>query len=128
MRQLHYHYESDQEKLIALYATLCHDLGKVTTTEKIDGRWRSFGHEDAGVPLAKSMLKRLTRRVELIDAVAKLVKHHMDPGQFIENGAKAPAYKRLARKLAPEVTIQLLAKVALADKRGQKSIILIAAY
>ncbi len=112
-------YDSDQEKLIALYATLCHDLGKVTTTEKIDGRWRSFGHEDAGVPLAKSMLKRLTRRIELIDAVAKLVKHHMDPGQFIENGAKAPAYKRLARKLAPEVTIQLLAQVALADKRGR---------
>ena len=43
----------------------------------------------------------------------------MAPGQFVENGAKAPAYKRLAHKLAPEVTMQLLAKVALADKRGR---------
>lgn len=114
-------YTSDQEKLIVLYATLCHDLGKVTTTKKIDGRLRSFGHEDAGVPLAKSMLKRLTRRVELIDAIAKLVKHHMDPSQFIANGAKAPAYKRLAKKLAPEVTIQILAKVSLADSRGRNA-------
>jgi tRNA nucleotidyltransferase (CCA-adding enzyme) len=114
-------YASDQEKLLALYATMCHDLGKATTTEKIDGKWRSFGHEDAGVALAESMLKRLTRRIELIDAVAKIVKHHMDPGQFIENGAKAPAYKRLAKKLAPEVTLQLLAKVALADKRGRNA-------
>lgn len=112
-------YVSDQEKLIALYAALCHDLGKVTTTEVINGVIKSYGHEDAGVPLTKSMLKRLTRRVELIDAVTKIVKHHMDPGQFINNGAKAPAYKRLARKLAPEVTMQLLANVALADKRGR---------
>ena len=112
-------YESDQEKLIALYATLCHDLGKVTTTEKIDGRIRSLGHEDAGVPLAKSMLKRLTRRVELIEAVAKIVKYHMAPGQFPKNNAKLPAYKRLAQKLAPEVSLNLLAKVSLADKRGR---------
>lgn len=112
-------YESDRQKLIALYAILCHDLGKVVTSEKIEGKIRSLGHEDAGVPLAKSMLKRLTRRIDLIDAVAKIVKYHMAPGQFPKNGAKLPAYKRLALKLAPEVTIDLLAKVALADKRGR---------
>ncbi len=112
-------YESPQEKLMALYGVLCHDLGKVTTSQVIDGRIRSLGHEDAGVPLAKSMLKRLTRRVELIDAVAKIVKHHMAPGQFPKNNAKLPAYKRLALKLAPEVNIELLAKVSLADKRGR---------
>lgn len=112
-------YESTQEKLIALYGVLCHDLGKVTTTAIIEGRLRSLGHEDAGVPLAKSMLKRLTRRVELIDAVAKIVKHHMAPGQFPKNNAKLPAYKRLAIKLAPEVNMALLAKVSLADKRGR---------
>ena len=112
-------YIDDHEKLIALYAVLCHDLGKVTTTEYVDGKLRSYGHEDEGAPLAKKMLKRLTRRVELIDAVAKLVKYHMAPVQFIDNGAKLPAYKRLALKLAPEVSMQLLAKVALADKRGR---------
>lgn len=112
-------YDAPGQKLVALYALICHDLGKVSTTKRIDGRIRSLGHEDAGVPLARRVLKRLTRRKELIDAVLKLVKYHMAPGQFIHNKAKAPAYKRLALKLAPDVSLELLAKVALADKRGR---------
>lgn len=112
-------YENTEQKLIALYGLMCHDLGKVTTTKVIDGRLRSWGHEEAGVPLATSLLKRITRRVDLIHAVQKLVRHHMAPGQFPANGAKLPAYKRLALKLAPEVNMELLAKISLADKRGR---------
>jgi tRNA nucleotidyltransferase (CCA-adding enzyme) len=111
--------EGDQEKLTLLYGALCHDLGKALTTEKVNGRWVSYEHEIKGIPLAKQMLHRLTRRVELIDAVGKLVHYHMAPGTFVDQGAKPPAYKRLANKLAPEVTISLLAKLALADKRGR---------
>lgn len=112
-------YESIEQKLMALYGLLCHDLGKVTTTTLIDGRLRSIGHEEAGVPLAKSLLKRITRRVDLIHAVEKIVRHHMAPGVFPKTGAKLPAYKRLANKLAPDVTMELLAKISLADKRGR---------
>ena len=112
-------YDSTDEKLMAIYGVLCHDLGKVTTTKIIDGRLRSLGHEDAGVPLATAMMKRFTRRIDLIHAVAKLVKNHMAPVAFIKTSAKLPAYKRLAMKLAPEANIQLLAKVSLADRRGR---------
>jgi tRNA nucleotidyltransferase (CCA-adding enzyme) len=112
-------YKNSAEKLILMYAALCHDLGKVTTTEKIDDTWRSFQHENAGIEPAKSLLHRLTRRIDLIEAVIKLVKHHMAPGQFIANHAKIPAYKRLAHKLAPQVTIEILVKLALADRRGR---------
>lgn len=112
-------YESAEQKLTALYALMCHDLGKVSTTKLIDGRLRSIGHEEAGVPLAKSLLKRITRRVDLIRAVEKLVRYHMAPGTYPKTGAKLPAYKRLALKLAPDVTMELLAKVSLADKRGR---------
>lgn len=115
-------YENTEQKLIALYALMCHDLGKVSTTKTIDGRLRSWGHEETGVPLAKSLLKRITRRVDLIHAVEKLVRHHMAPGQFPANGAKLPAYKRLALKLAPEVNMELLAKISLADKRGRNPV------
>lgn len=112
-------YSDNNQKLIAMYGVLCHDLGKTTTTQKISGRLRSLGHEEAGVPLAKNMLKRITHRKELTDTVAKLVRYHMAPGQFIKNGAKISAYKRLANKLAPDITVELLAKVSLADKRGR---------
>jgi len=112
-------FKNPQEKLLVTYAALCHDLGKTTTTSIIDGRVRSPEHEIQGVPVAKRMLTRLTHRNELIDAVAKLVRHHMDPGQFIKNGAKSSAYKRLALKLSPEVSIETLVKLAYADKRGR---------
>jgi tRNA nucleotidyltransferase (CCA-adding enzyme) len=112
-------YDNSHEKLVVLFAALCHDLGKVVTTSIIDGRIRSLEHEIKGVPLAKSMLARITNRHELIDTVAKLVRHHMDPGQYIKNGAKPPAYKRLALTLSPQTTIATLAKLAYADKRGR---------
>lgn len=112
-------YTDTQERLKAVYAVLCHDLGKVTTTKVIDGKIRSLGHDQESALLAKIMLKRLTRRIELIDAVVKLARYHMVPGQFVHDGAKAPAYKRLALKLAPDATLELLAKVSLADKRGR---------
>lgn len=112
-------YADDKEKLMAMYGLLCHDLGKVTTTRKIDGVWRSLGHEEAGIEPTKKLLKRFTRRVDLMDAVTKIVKHHMAPGLYVKDNAKPSAYKRLALKLAPEVTMELLAKVAQADKSGR---------
>lgn len=112
-------YADTGQKLIVMYAVLCHDLGKVNTTRKVEGKIVSYRHEETGVPLAKKMMKRLTRRTDLINAVLKLVRYHMAPGQFVSQGAKLPAYKRLAQKLAPEVSMDILAKVAIADKRGR---------
>ena len=107
------------KRLIGLYAALCHDLGKAVTTEKIAGVWKSPLHAQEGVPLAKFMLQRITNNKELIDTVCKMVKHHMEPLQFVLGGAKMAAYKRLANKLAPQVTINMLADLALADRRGR---------
>ena len=115
-------YENDHIKLIALYAALCHDLGKVATTEvQKDGSVTSLGHADEGYHLARRMLKRITHNKELIDTVGKLVKYHMAPIQFIDNDAGTSAYKRLANKLAPHASLSLLADVALADKRGRNA-------
>ena len=109
-----------QTKLILMYAALCHDLGKAKTSKKRkDGTITSYGHDEEGVALAKKMLKRITNNVALIKAVTKLVRYHMAPLQFYDNKAKAPAYKRLANKLAPEVTMQMLADLALADRQGR---------
>ncbi|MCX5922530.1 MAG: HD domain-containing protein [Candidatus Dependentiae bacterium] len=107
------------KKLIIIYAALCHDLGKATTTKLIDGRLRSFGHADVGTELARTMLHRITHNVALIDSVCLLVKYHLLPGEFIASDASRAAYKRLARKLAPDLNLQMLADVARADKRGR---------
>jgi tRNA nucleotidyltransferase (CCA-adding enzyme) len=112
-------YADKKTKLIVLYAALCHDLGKAVTTEDREGVLKSPLHAHAGVPIAKRLLKRITRNKELIDPVCKMVNYHMEPLQFIKGCAKMAAYKRLANKLAPDVTINMLADLAVADRRGR---------
>lgn len=115
-------YENDHIKLIMLYAALCHDLGKVATTEVgEDGSVTSIGHAEQGYQLTRRMLKRISNNKDLIDTVSKLVKYHMSPIQFIDNDAGTAAYKRLANKLAPHASLALLADLALADKRGRNA-------
>lgn len=111
-------YKDDDEKLLLLLTALCHDLGKPATTKLVDGIWRSRGHEEEGLEPARSLLKRITLKKDLIDKVLVLVRHHRAPGVFVKEGAKVPAYKRLARALAP-LSIELLARLTLADKQGR---------
>ena len=53
-------YKDTREKLIVMLATLCHDLGKATTTEHIDGHWISYGHAQESAIIAKQFLPRIT--------------------------------------------------------------------
>jgi tRNA nucleotidyltransferase (CCA-adding enzyme) len=112
-------YESSQEKLIVMIAALCHDLGKATTTEITKDGIISYEHDIEGAKICLPFLKRITRKLIIFEAVPQLVRYHMQPLQFVDGGAKPSAYKRLARKLAPNATITMLAKVALADSRGR---------
>ncbi len=112
-------YGDNEHKLIILFAALCHDLGKVTTSRVIDGRIRSPEHAQEGVAPTKRLLKRITTKKSLIDQVAVLVRWHMEPVLFVTNGAGIAAYKRLAKKLAPDLSMHMLAQLSVADKRGR---------
>ena len=115
-------YSSKQMRLIQLYAALFHDLGKVTTSKKVDGIWQCIGHAEAGVAPTRDALKRLTGKKSLQVAVEKLVRYHMRPSMLIASNAGASAYKRLADLLHPNVTIQMLADLFLADRRGRNPV------
>lgn len=108
-------FTTPEERLLILWTVLCHDLGKANTT---DENGSAFGHETTGVPLAKTFLKRFTDDVHLIKAVGVLVRHHLAPGQLVDADAGPKAYRRLALKLAPEVTAHELGLLALCDMRG----------
>jgi len=112
-------YSSDKEKLILMYAALCHDLGKATTTEKRDNQWTSYGHERESVRLTKKLLKRITNNKELTITICILVRYHMRPSVLVSSNASLSAYKRLAKKMSPYVTLSMLGKLALADLRGR---------
>lgn len=112
-------YDKESDKLVLLYAALCHDLGKVTTTTLIDGVIKSIGHEKESKRYARTMMKRITHESDLIGGVLSLVLFHMMPLQFTSSKAKLPAYKRLANKLAHNVNMLMLIDLCIADKRGR---------
>jgi len=106
-----------EERATLVFAALCHDLGKATTTDFLDGRWRAYGHPEEGVPLTRSFLERIGCLDRMIEVVEPLVLCHMAhvfiPDRFTERGAR-----RLAVKLG-QATIQQLAMVVESDMNGR---------
>ncbi|MGE0727933.1 MAG: CCA tRNA nucleotidyltransferase [Acidimicrobiia bacterium] len=104
------------EDLVVGFACLCHDLGKPATTAWTDGRWRSPGHEDAGLVPTRTFLARLTNQHRLVDEVLPLVADHLKPDQLFQQGAGASAVRRLARRVG---RLDRLLRVAEADRNGR---------
>src|SRR5688500_1111252 len=107
-------------QVTVMLAALAHDFGKPATTEFIDGRLRSRGHEEAGVPPTESFLDRIN--VHTIEGynvrgqVIALVREHLKPGEFYKKRDEVGegAFRRLARRCEPD----LLYRVAKPDSLG----------
>ncbi len=110
-------------QVTVMLASLAHDFGKPATTEFIDGRLRSRGHEEAGVAPAESFLDRI--KVHTLDGynvrgqVIALVREHLKPGEFYKKRDEVGegAFRRLARRCEPD----LLYRVAKADSLGRNA-------
>ncbi len=112
--------EPDDEAL--MFAALCHDLGKPTTTTFEHGRIRSKGHEAAGVDLCRNWLTRLVAPNALVEQVATLVARHLAPVALVTGKATPKAYRRLARHLSTSgVSLALLERLARADALGRST-------
>lgn len=110
-----------EKRLAVLLATLCHDFGKPATTAIVDGRIRSYDHEEAGIEPTRAFLDRLKIHsiggYDLRHQVIQLVAHHLTPSHYFKNQDNVGdgAFRRLARKLEPE----LLYLVSRADCLGR---------
>ena len=110
-------------QVTVMLAALAHDFGKPATTEFLEGRWRSRGHEEAGVPPAEGFLNRIN--VHTIDGynvraqVIAVVREHLKPGEFYKKRDEVGegAFRRLARRCEPD----LLYRVAKADSLGRNA-------
>ncbi len=68
-------------------ALLLHDVGKpATRTIGEDGRIHFYGHEETGVEIAESVMRRLKFSSDEVAHVVTIVLHHMRPLQFVLNG------------------------------------------
>jgi tRNA nucleotidyltransferase (CCA-adding enzyme) len=107
--------------LTVMLATLCHDLGKPSTTRLERGRLRSPGHEEAGLGPTESLLDRWNVHTllgyDVRAQVLALVGNHLKPGQLYDDRDRVGdgAIRRLAGKCEP----LLLYKVARADCLGR---------
>lgn len=112
-----------ERQVTVMLGALCHDLGKPPTTEFLEGRWRSRGHDEAGVEPTLSLLDTLgvytLHGFDVREQVVQLVRFHLKPGEFYKNEEKSPvgdgAFRRIARKVEPD----LLYRVAKADSLGR---------
>jgi tRNA nucleotidyltransferase (CCA-adding enzyme) len=110
-------------QVTVMLAALAHDFGKPPTTEFLEGRWRSRGHEDAGVEPASRFLNRIN--IHTIDGydvrrqVVALVREHLKPGEFYKKRDEVGegAFRRLARRCEPD----LLYRVAKSDSLGRNA-------
>ena len=106
--------DNDKDKLILMYACLCHDLGKTITTEFIDGRLRSRGHEEAGIELTLAFLQRLGVDRDIIESVVPLVGNHL--AHLTEHTPHS--VRRLANRISP-ASLNLLSMLVEADSSGR---------
>lgn len=115
---------NEDESLILLLSSLCHDLGKASTTEFMEGRIKSHGHEQAGEEPTKKFLAQLGTDNLTRKKVPCLVINHLTPTMLFINetikGEKVSdgTIRRLAQRLHP-ATIKDLVSVAEADHSGR---------
>lgn len=111
------------KQVTVMLAAVCHDFGKPATTAFVDGRWRSHGHDEAGVAPTVSFLDRLNIHTldgyDVRSQVVSLVREHLRPGEFykIREEVSDAAFRRLAQRCEPE----LLYRVARADSLGRNA-------
>jgi len=107
------------KKITVMLGALCHDFGKPATTAFFDGRWRSHAHDEAGVEPTLSFLDKLgiytINSFDVREQVVQLVRYHLLPGMFYKSQPGDGAFRRLARKVEPD----LLYRVAKADSLGR---------
>lgn len=114
--------DADNQWMLLL-ATLCHDLGKATTTVERDGVLRSPGHDAANIKPTRAFLKAIAAGKNPNAYVVPLVREHLQPLHFSkveERGQRVGdgRFFALARRLSP-ATLFLLSLLAEADHRGR---------
>lgn len=111
------------DKLVLIFAALCHDFGKANTTEKRFSEKHNreiisaIGHEKAGGPLTESFLNSIGCPKNIIERVIPLVENHMVACQKLSDNA----IRRLSNRLG-KATIEELCLLIMSDHNGRPPI------
>jgi len=124
---------SFEQKRALMLGALFHDLGKKTkTTIDEKGKIRSHGHEDAGVPIAQEILKRIYKTknqnglMPYEKLILFLVSDHMKPLLLYEESKKGINLQKGIRRFVNrcfenETSVEQILMIVQADKLGRNS-------
>lgn len=107
---------TDEERVILYWTALLHDVGKPDVTRWEGGRFRSHGHEKAGIPIARNILlqrKELSQKQR--NTILNLVRWHSVPLRYGLKEEKLDMYKQIAL----QVDMRLLGVFAYCDLKGR---------
>jgi putative nucleotidyltransferase with HDIG domain len=99
---------------IFMWAALLHDLGKPDTTKTRKGKITAYDHDKLGERLAVKFLTPLTEDKEFIDAIAKMVRWHMQTLFVVKDMAFADIDTMLK-----QVKLEEIALLTLCDRLGR---------
>ena len=100
-----------------MLSALSHDLGKPATTRLENGRYRSIGHEQAGLRPAERLLSRLTSDAALHRYVRNMTELHMRPNLLFAQNARQKAFFQMFDRACCPDDLLLLSK---ADYLGKQ--------
>lgn len=105
-----------EEQEVLYWAVVLHDIGKPDVTKWVDGSWKAWGHEAAGVPVARQILLTQTQLSnEQRRKVLELVRFHNMPLSLGLRQAPLDDY----RLFASATDLRLLGIFAEFDLRGR---------
>ena len=92
---------------------LCHDFGKIVTTAEVNGRIHAYDHENQGLPLVETFLKRITGEHDTIRYVLNMTSLHMKPNAVFHDKASIKTTNRMFDQAMEPVD---LIYISMADK------------
>ena len=111
-----------EEREVLVYAALCHDFAKPSTTKVINkkgiDRITSHGHEEAGGPMARHFLESIGVNKKIIDQVVPLVENHLNHVHMSHMSNPDSFIRQLAERLHPS-NIKMLEHLIEADHSGR---------
>ncbi|MGL6107227.1 HD domain-containing protein [Romboutsia sp.] len=105
-------YSNNEE--VFMWASLLHDIGKLTTTKVRRNKITSYNHDVEGEKIAMNFLEKLTYNVKFKEKVAKLVRWHMQPLFFDKN---LPFFN--PKDMINDVEYKEVALLSLCDRLGR---------
>ena len=95
-----------------MLSALCHDFGKIVTTNEINGHIHAYYHEIEGVEIVKEFLNRISNNKDLRRYVLNMVSMHMRPNKCMHDHS---AIKKTNKMFDEAIAKKDLIYLAMAD-------------